>query len=291
MFDTITSFFMQSKVLLISLIMVVTLFSASFLNRILRRAYAKTTSSMYQRRFHFGCDIPIMDQTKFNMMRRILVSTVYIVGILLIISTIPELKEISQSIFVGAGVIAVIVGFATQKIFANFVAGIFISMFEPFRIGDRIKLAGELGFVEDITLWHTVIRTLKNKRLMIPNGIIAEEKVVNESISDEKKLNFIDFTISYDSEIDLAKKIIAEEVVKDSLFIDNKSEHLLLPSGDLYKINVDGLGDYGVRLRLFVWTANATDGYFLKCSLYEKVKKRFDKEGVKIPYPTYIIKK
>ncbi|MFO7711024.1 MAG: mechanosensitive ion channel family protein [Candidatus Woesearchaeota archaeon] len=287
----IVNFFLHSKVLLIGSIAIITIVSANFVNSIMLRAYAKTTSNLYHRRFHFGCDIPIMDQTKFNMARRILVSTIYIIGILLIVSTIPELKEISHSIFVGAGVIALIVGFATQKIFANFVAGIFISMFEPFRIGDRIKLSGELGFVEDITLWHTVIRTLKNKRLMIPNGIIAEEKVVNDSISDEKKMNFIDFTISYDSEIDLAKKIIAEEVVKDPLFIDNKSEHLLLPSGDLYRISVDELGEYGMRLRLFVWTANATDGYFLKCSLYEKVKKRFDKEGIKIPYPTYIIKK
>ncbi|MFP4423607.1 MAG: mechanosensitive ion channel family protein [Candidatus Woesearchaeota archaeon] len=287
----IVNFFLHSKVLLIGGIAIITIISANFVNSIMRRAYAKTTSNLYHHRFHFGCDIPIMDQTKFNMARRIIVSTIYIIGILLIVSTIPELKEISHSIFVGAGVIALIVGFATQKIFANFVAGIFISMFEPFRIGDRIKIAGELGFVEDITLWHTSIRTLKNKRLMIPNGIIAEEKVVNDSISDEKKMNFIDFTISYDSEIDLAKKIIAEEVVKDPLFIDNKSEHLLLPSGDLYRISLDELGDYGMRLRLFVWTANATDGYFLKCSLYEKIKKRFDKEGIKIPYPTYIIKK
>ena len=277
--------FFNSKVVFVVLTTILTISLAILVNRILKKAYKRLVASLYSQDTSLIAQMVVTDQTKFHLIRRIVVSIIYISGILLIISGIPELKQLSYSIFAGAGVLAVVIGFATQKFLANIISGMFISSFEPFRIGDLIQVGDDYGYVDDITLWHTIIRTFNNQRLMIPNSVIGEERIVNETITDEKVLNFVEFGISYESEIDLAKKIIAEEVVKSPYFIDNKEYAHLLASGDLFKIRVVEWEDSGIKLRLYVWTANSVDGYFLKFSLLENVKKRFDEEGIEIPYP------
>lgn len=274
-----------SRALFVTIVTILTIVLALFLNWALGRAYNRAVESFWKKNVRFGSAIPIMDRTKFNMIRRVLVSLVYVLGLLLIISAIPELKKLSYSIFAGAGVLAVVIGFATQKVFSNIVGGFFISIFEPFRIGDRISVGEDMGFVDDITMWHTVIRTFENQRLMIPNAIIAEDTIINYSITDERTLNFIDFGISYDSDIDLARQIITEEVRKSDYFIDNKTPHLLLDSDIPYVVRVIEHADFMIKLRLYAWSENATDGFLMKCQLLESVKKRFDKEGIEIPFP------
>lgn len=277
--------FFNSKVVFILLTAVVTISVALLLNRLLKKTYWKLLECIYSRDKSLLAQMVVTDQTKFHLIRRILVSIIYISGILIIISGIPELKKLSYSIFAGAGVLALIIGFATQKFLTNIISGMFISSFEPFRIGDLIQVGDDQGYVEDITLWHTIVRTFENKRLMIPNSVISDERIVNETITDEKVLNFVDFGISYDADVDKAMKIIADEVVKSPYFIDNKQQSHLLASGDLYKLRVVEWEDSGLTLRLYVWTANSIDGYFIKYSLLEDVKKRFDEEGIEIPYP------
>ena len=68
-------------------------------------------------------------------------------------------------------------------------------------------------------------------------------------------------------------------------FLDNPEEHGLLSSDVPFTIRVTELGDFSVKLRLYVWTLDSTESILLQSSLYESVKKRFDKEGVEIPYP------
>jgi len=274
-----------SKALFVTIVTIFTIALAIFLNWVLARAYNRAVESFWKKNVRFGSAIPIMDRTKFNMVRRVFVTLVYVLGILLIISAIPELKKFSYSIFAGAGVLAVIIGFATQKVFSNIVGGIFVSMFEPFRIGDRISVGTDMGYVDDITLWHTVIRTFENQRLMIPNANIAEDKIINFSITDEKSLNFIDFGISYDSDIELARKIIGEEAKKSKYSFHNEEQRRFVDSDEPIKVRSVEHGDYAIKLRLYVWTQNATDGFLMKCELLENVKKRFDKVGVEIPFP------
>lgn len=227
----------------------------------------------------------VIEKTKFNLLRRFITALIYIGGLLMIIAVFPSLRELSYSLLAGAGVIAIIIGFATQEVFANIVAGVFISLFEPFRIDDRIDIGTDKGYVEDLTLWHTAIRTFDNQRLIIPNSIMAKEKIVNYSMTDLKTLNMIDFGISYDSDFKLAKKIIAEEVEKNPRMLDNREEHNLLAKEDPYKIRMVSHGDFSIGIRLYAWTATPSDGFLLKCELLESVKERFDKEGVEIPFP------
>lgn len=260
---------------------VATIVVASLVNRAFNRSFKRLEASREKKHAKHA----IMSKTRFTMVRRVTVSFIYLIGLLFIISAIPELRRFAVSLLAGAGILAVIIGFATQEVFANVLSGVFIMLFEPFRIDDRITIGPDSGFVEDITLWHTVIRNFEHQRLMIPNSIIAKEKVTNHTITDPREMNRIEFGISYDSDIDLARKIITEEALANPYFLDARDPHQLLASDEQVKVRVIAHGDFSITLRLYVWSKNSTEGFFLRTELLESVKKRFDAEGVEIPFP------
>ena len=234
--------------------------------------------------------------TKFNFIKYSIVGIIYIFGIGIALSFIPIFKSVSQSIFAGSGILAVILGFASQQTLSNILSGILIELFKPFQIGDRIIVLGKtpLGVVEDITLRHTVIKTYENKRIIIPNATMSNELIENVDIIDGKICNFFEIGISYDSDVDKAMRIIKEEILSHKDYFDNRTvseirEGTLPP----VTINVVGYGDFSVNLRAWVWTKDNTVGRQLLWDLNYSVKKRFDAEGIEIPYPyrTIIIKK
>lgn len=98
---------------------------------------------------------------------------------------------------------AAIIGFAAQNAFSNIVSGIFIVVFRPFRVDDIIKISGEIGTIEDITLPRAVIQALENKRLIYPNSVIDSEAVINWTVTDTKAQKFMFVSIDCDFDIEL----------------------------------------------------------------------------------------
>ena len=159
---------------------------------------------------------------------------------------------------------------------------------------DTIELGnGSKGIVEEITLRHTIIRNYEHRRIIIPNAIISDETIVNSSLIDEKVKKFIEFSISYDSNIDLAKKIIKQEAENHYLTIDIRSEEDKNNGTPKVLVRVIKLGEFAIMLRAYVWAKNNDDAFIIKCDLNESVKKQFNIEGIEIPYPHHslIIKK
>lgn len=129
------------------------------------------------------------DATSYKFLKHLITSTITLAGLGLAVYGIPTLKALTLSLFAGAAIIAVIVDFASQAAFANIVSGVFIVIFKPFRIGDRINTSGKAeysGVVKDITLRHTVIRNYENRMVIMPNSIISNETLINSSIIDQK---------------------------------------------------------------------------------------------------------
>lgn len=182
------------RLIKIGVIVVITIFVAQTTRYLLNRSFKKSSLELK------------VDPTRYTFLKHFIVGTIYVLGAIAIIYTIPSLRSLSVSLLAGAGVIAVIAGFASQQTFANIISGIFIVIFKPFRVGDRVEITDKTGIVEDITLRHTVIRDYKNRRIVIPNAIISNEQIVNSNLTDEHMCQWIDFGISYDSDIDLAKK-------------------------------------------------------------------------------------
>nr|HID59030.1 mechanosensitive ion channel [Desulfobacterales bacterium] len=134
--------------------------------------------------FKFASGKLKVDETTYTVVRRIIIVTIYVIGGIVVISLIPSLPNLMLGMAAGAGIAAIVIGFAAQKVLSNVFSGISIAIFRPFRVGDVVEMEGEYGTVEDITLRHTVIRTWQNKRQIIPNSRISEETIINWTIGD-----------------------------------------------------------------------------------------------------------
>ncbi|HBK70680.1 MAG TPA: mechanosensitive ion channel protein MscS [Flavobacteriaceae bacterium] len=209
-----------------------------------------------------------------------------IIALFIIILTVPQLRSKAGFIFSGAGILAAIIGFAAQAAVSNLIAGAFIVLFKPFRVGDFIKLDdSRLGIVEDITLRHTVINTFENKRLIIPNSLISTESIFNHTIDDTYVQSFNNIMVGLYADIDKVKQIIREEALKLSYIIDNRTPEQIANSFPQIKIRIKEINENGIYLRAFIWVTDPYEEFRVKSELLEAVHKRFLKEGVDLPVP------
>ncbi|MCL6219523.1 mechanosensitive ion channel family protein [Zunongwangia pacifica] len=259
--------------LYLGIVLIVTILTASIVEALFNRTIKKITSQG-------------SDPTSYRFLRYLSVFAVYFLGLILASLAFPGLRGIAKTAIGGAGIIAVIIGVASQEALANLVSGLFIISFKPFRVGDVIKITDTLvGTVTDITLRHTVIRNYQNKMIVIPNAIINKEKLTNYDLEEKKICQWIEIGISYDSDIDLAKKIMKEECESHPNIFDNRSNQDLRNGVPLVIVRVTNLGDSSVTIRAWAWAWDFASAFVMKCELYESIKKRFDAEGIEIPFP------
>ncbi len=226
------------------------------------------------------------DPTNFSFIKNSVGFVIYTSALMFIFYQIPYLKSLGNALFAGAGIAAVVIGFASQKAFSNIISGIFILIFKPFKNSDTIEFKdGQRGVVEEITLRHTIIKDYENRRIIIPNSAISDETIINSSIQDEKIRKHIEFSISYDSDMDKAIEIIREEALNHPLSIDNRTKEEIKLKEPIIIIRLIALSDFSVDLKAYVWTTNNDNGFILKCDLLKSVKHRFDNNGIEIPFP------
>lgn len=169
------------------------------------------------------------------------------------------------------------VGFAMQDVLKNFVAGVFIYTDKPFRVGDWIEWDDYSGIVEDISFRVTRVRTFDNELLTVPNSALTDGVIKNPVAKDTLRLQFL-FGIGYDDDIEQATEIIVEEAEAHEDILDDPGPTVRLTE----------LGDSSVGLKSRIWIANPSRSDFVKIrgEYVTAVKKRFDTEGIDIPYPT-----
>jgi small conductance mechanosensitive channel len=230
--------------------------------------------------------LKVVDHTQFNFLKNSVESIVYVVAMIVFFNSIPQLKVYGTALFAGAGVLAAIVGFASQSAFSNIISGIFIVIFKPFSVGDRVRIAQIYnGDVEDITLRHTIIKDFENRRIVIPNSVISSETIINSTLIDEKVCMFIELNISYGSNVDHAMSIMTDEVLKHPHWIDNRTHEEKTSGVPPVEARLLGFVDYSQQLRAYAWAENPTKGFELKCDVLKSIKERFDLEGIQLAIP------
>lgn len=209
---------------------------------------------------------------------------IFLVAGLFYASLVPGLRALMGTMVAGAGITALVVGFAAKSTLANLISGLSLAVYRPFRIGDKVSIDNEYSTVEDITLRHTIVRTWQHKRLIIPNAKLDEMTVTNYSIIDPRMRCTVEFGVSYDTDIDLAKRLILEEA--------NNCPHRD-KEADEPVVRVISHGEFSIGLRAYLWVSEVDDFWMARFWLLEQVKKRFDREGVEIPFPyrTLVYKK
>lgn len=279
----VMNFGLGEVLITIIIIGVVTIIASNILNMALKHYFEKGHLLIKNPKLKRRLEQQLKEEkTRFLILRRILVAASYLMGFAIALFQIPQLRTLSYSLFAGLGILVAMLGLGMQKAFGNIMSGIFIAIFEPFKIGDRISINNENGIVENMTLWYTVIRTLDSRKVIIPNSIVNDSVFVNYSKWDEKLVNQVNVTITYNSDIDKARKIMLEEARKHPNCLVWKEEVVGIMQLKEPVVRVVRLAESGVDLRLLVWSEDYQKGLIMTFDLFESIKKRFDKERVEL---------
>ena len=180
------------------------------------------------------------------------------------------LKESSVAALVASGGVAI--GLALQGGLSNLAGGFLILLFQPFQIGDYILTQGQEGTVQKIEILYTTLHTIDNRKVIVPNGNLANNVIVNVTAADRRKLE-ITVGISYEDSIQTAKAVLQRLL----------TEHPLVLHDQEAQVFVAELGESSVVLGVRCWVK--TDQYFpVLWQLNEQIKEAFDEAGIHIPY-------
>lgn len=247
---------------------------------------SRFTRWLINRTMHHAAERFDADPTKYSFFKNAASFIIWLLAISFIIQRVPSLRSLALTLFAGAGILVAAIGFAAQQSFSNIISGIFIVFFKPFRVGDMIKVGDfDYGIVEDITLQHTVINNFENKRVIIPNANISNDSIINDSIQELNVCRYVEVGISYDSDIDLAMKIMEEEALKHPKCIDNRTPEEKAEKAPQVRVRMIGFGDSSLDLRAYVWTDDPYTAIQMHSDINIAIKKRFDAEGIEIPFP------
>lgn len=228
--------------------------------------------------------------TLISFVRYIVLTGVYFIGGVVIVSSIPGASDSLTAVLASGGIVAVIVGLAAQDTLGNVAGGVMILFFKPFVIGDFVRYTDVSGTIEEITLRHTVIRTPENKRIIIPNGTINGGVLENANYGDKRICEFFNVGITYESDMEKAIEILRDEVMKQPLHVDVRTPEAALIEPEV-KVEVVELADSAVIIRAWLWAADQSDATALKFALNRSVKNRFDAEGIEFAYPHVTVTK
>ena len=217
----------------------------------------------------------------------IIQGVIYAVGFISAVSTIPQLSHLSTTLLAGSGIVALAVSLSAQESLGNIVSGLFISLFHPFNVGDRIKLISTdvVGYVESITLRHTIIKTLTNNRITVPNSIMNKEIIENSNLIETIASYYIDVSISYESDIDRARDIMADVIGSHPLYMDVRKDM----REEKVPVLVRAFESSGIALRARVWTKTVDENFSACSDIRIELLKRFKEEGIEIPYTKIVI--
>ncbi len=236
------------------LLLIIGLYVISRIRRSLRKSFDKTK----------------MDDT----LKPFLVSIIAtVLKVLLVIAVLTMLGAELTSFVAILGAASLAIGFAFQGTLSNLAGGILLLTLRPFKVGDYINASGHEGIVEAIHVFNTVLVTLDNKVISIPNGSLSNTSVINFNVKPTRRVD-LNFGVGYEQDIDKVKGILT----------DICTSHELIHPDPTPFIKVLEHADSAVIFVVRAWTD--TDNYWrVYFDLLETVKKRFDEENVSIPYP------
>ena len=242
------------------LLVVLVLYAFSRLAKLVQRGVERALSSGRVRLSH--------------LLKRMIVSTAKNLTIFLgILFALSQLGISLGPLLAGLGIAGFIIGFALQDTLSNFASGLMILIYRPFDVGDFVEGGGVTGKVDRMSLVNTTFKTLDNQVIVVPNNMIWQNVVTNVTAQRTRRVD-LTFGISYSDDIDKAKAILQDVV-------DNYDTCLDTPEPN---IRVGALGESSVDLICRPWV-KTTDYWDTYWDLTEIVKKRFDEEGISIPFP------
>lgn len=203
----------------------------------------------------------------------------YIIMLIAILISLNTLGINLGSLAVFASVLGVGIGFGLQNITSNFISGIILLFERPIKVGDRVLVDDIIGDVIEIKMRATVVKTLNNEHMIIPNSFFLEEKVINRSYGDSKVRVDISVGVSYSSDVFLVREILLQVV--DNMSKKNK-DILTNPNP---QVDFKEFGDSSLDFELFVWIKDPYNSRAIKSDIRFEIIRLLKENNIEIPFP------
>ena len=208
-----------------------------------------------------------------SMARLLLLAAYYGILLVAVISALALIGIPLEVLLTASLIIVVVLGIALQQSISNLAATIIFMLFQPFRLGELIDANGVLGTVKEIQFFSTVLITGDNKEITIPSSKIQGNNLINYTRQGRLRVDFV-FSVSYGDDVRKVKEVLHEILAAD--------ERVLAEPAPV--IFVQSLDDSGVSIAARPWV-KPEDYWTLQWDIPERVKLRFDAEGITIPFP------
>lgn len=212
-------------------------------------------------------------ETDPTLVKFLLELVVALLKIILFISVVSKLGVETSTFVAILGAAGLAIGLALQGSLSNFAGGVLIIFLKPFKVGDFIEAQGQMGSVKEILIFNTILLTPDNQTIYIPNGILSNGTIINYTKAGIRRAD-LTIGISYDSNMNLAKKI-ALEVMKNHQLVLQEPEPIVW---------IKDMADSSINLTIRPW-ANISDFWQVRSDVLQQIKESFDENNIKIPFP------
>ena len=186
----------------------------------------------------------------FKYLLKILRTVIYVIATFAILMNVKPLQSVSTAILGATSVMTVVVGLAAQETFGNFIAGFFIVIYQPFHVGDMVNLPEKniSGTVIEITFRHTILNTIENTKIIVPNSTMNSAIVEDKAFGQKTYIRYLVLSVAYNTDIDKLERVITDVVVNTDGVIDTRSAEAKEKNLPI-NITVNEFLDSGIQIR------------------------------------------
>ncbi|MFG6179110.1 mechanosensitive ion channel family protein [Halomonas sp. THAF12] len=193
--------------------------------------------------------------------------------VFVVLAAISQIGIQTTSLIAVLGAAGLAVGLALQGSLANFAAGVLVIIFRPYKIGDYVEGGGVSGTIDDVQIFTTELRTPDNRKIIVPNGQMMSGAITNYSSHDTRRVDLV-VGVGYDDDIDTVRRVLESVVADDPRVLADPAPN----------IRMSAMGDSSVNWIVRPWV-QAADYWDVFWEMTEEIKRRFDAEGISIPFP------
>lgn len=220
-------------------------------------------SDVYLRRYHVEVPDNLVARkhvTQVRVLRRTLSTVIVILTIAVALMTLPGVRQYGVSLFASAGAAGLVVGLAARPLLTNLIAGVQIAMTQPIRIEDAVIVAGEWGWIEEITSTYVVVRIWDWRRLIVPLSYFIENPFQNWTRESGALIGSVHLFVDYTVPIDILREKVTQYAKESRLW-----------DGQVVNLQIVEATERSVQLRILVSGRTSPETWDLRCEIREKV--------------------
>ncbi len=224
----------------------------------------------------------ILDRTAVNFLSRVGQLLIYVIALVLYAHIVPGLRSFGTALLAGVSVASIIVGLAAQNTMANLIAGFSLLLYRPFRLDDEIQFSTptgtEVGRVIDLSLGYTTVLTSDNRRVVLPNNVVATQVTINFRTENPRKLAVVPIRIDDGEDVPHVRQVLT----------DLASRHPLVQ--EVSNCRVAAVDDDGITLSLQAWCANRSNAKIVESDFLEQINEISKSQVIATPQAITTVK-